>query len=290
MKRLNPKTLPRLTHFSMACLLAATLTACGGGTSTGDADGENGGGDQGLLGGTDTTDTDGDGLADVTEEAIGTNPLIADSDSDGLTDGEEWNTYFTDPTDSDSDNDGNSDGDEVALGGNPNDASDGTPDSGNTDDPEPTADQCDDLNSSTDEWIDNCELRRFGTYAQSAYSQGVQRILWCQGFDGGVTDINTFADGAFGPQTAESVRQYQEANGLLVDGIVGPETWGSLFSKLSLILTTSTTFEEYAIDGCNLTQTQFYRLFDTNDQPIGWRMSRTPGSTDQVEFGSGAPY
>ena len=35
-------------------------------------------------------------------------------------------------------------------------------------------------------------------------------------------------DGIFGTKTLAAVRQYQEANGLTVDGIVGKKTWAKL--------------------------------------------------------------
>lgn len=292
MKKLTEPTLRDLGHFSAACLLAVTLSACGGGTSTGSADGDSGGGNQGLLGGVDTTDTDGDGLTDVTETSIGTDPDNEDSDFDGVNDGDEWSTYFTDPLNADSDNDGLTDGAEIASGGNPNDDSDGTPDSGDTtENPEPTVDQCDDASSADDEWNNNCTLRRFGTYATSAYTQGVQRILWCQGHDQGVTDLNAFADGIFGPNTAASVREFQTANSLLVDGIVGPETWGQMQGLLTIIEGISTDSDRFAIPNCNADTVQFYRNYDGLIAD-GWSMERTPGEggDDPVEFGSGAPY
>jgi hypothetical protein len=64
-------------------------------------------------------DSDGDGLRDLEEADLGTDPLDEDSDDDGLSDGGEVNTHGTDPVDSDSDDDGFSDGDEVAAGSNP---------------------------------------------------------------------------------------------------------------------------------------------------------------------------
>jgi hypothetical protein len=64
-------------------------------------------------------DTDGDGLPDVDEEALGTDPTSADTDGDGLTDLEEVDLHGTDPTAADSDGDGIDDGVEVAEGSDP---------------------------------------------------------------------------------------------------------------------------------------------------------------------------
>ncbi len=58
-------------------------------------------------------DEDKDGLDYIFEEKIGTNPLIADTDGDGLNDGEEVNKYKTNPLKADSDGDGLSDYDEI---------------------------------------------------------------------------------------------------------------------------------------------------------------------------------
>ncbi|MGI6495478.1 MAG: outer membrane beta-barrel protein [Kiritimatiellia bacterium] len=58
-------------------------------------------------------DSDGDGLSDLREEELGTDPYDPDTDKDGLTDGEEVLTYKTDPLNPDSDYDGLLDGEEV---------------------------------------------------------------------------------------------------------------------------------------------------------------------------------
>ena len=55
-------------------------------------------------------------------EGEGTDPLVPDTDADGLIDGEEINIYNTDPLDSDSDDDGLTDGDEVSNNTNPLDS------------------------------------------------------------------------------------------------------------------------------------------------------------------------
>ena len=65
------------------------------------------------------TDLDGDGLLNADEQTAGSDPLEIDSDSDGLTDGEEVHDHATSPMKPDSDRDRQSDADELAAGTNP---------------------------------------------------------------------------------------------------------------------------------------------------------------------------
>lgn len=67
------------------------------------------------------TDSDGDGLTDVEEAALGTDPVGEDTDGDNLNDGDEVNVHWTDPLVKDSDGDGREDGAEVAAGFDPTD-------------------------------------------------------------------------------------------------------------------------------------------------------------------------
>ena len=64
-------------------------------------------------------DRDGDGLKNRAERRLGTNPDVADSDGDGLSDGQEVRRLHTDPLSPDTDGDGVADGDEVAEGTDP---------------------------------------------------------------------------------------------------------------------------------------------------------------------------
>ncbi len=66
-----------------------------------------------------TIDTDQDGLTDVREIELGTNPRLVDSDSDGLSDWEEVDIFGTNPLKNDSDSDSYLDGEEVQNGYNP---------------------------------------------------------------------------------------------------------------------------------------------------------------------------
>lgn len=65
-------------------------------------------------------DTDNDGLSDVYENILGSSPDKTDSDGDGISDGQEVNTYHTNPIKSDSDDDGLDDAYEILIHSDPN--------------------------------------------------------------------------------------------------------------------------------------------------------------------------
>ena len=67
------------------------------------------------IGAYESVDADFDGLTDAEEAFYGTNPLVADSDSDGIPDGDEVYETGTDPDDPDSNGDGTIDGFELPI-------------------------------------------------------------------------------------------------------------------------------------------------------------------------------
>ena len=75
-----------------------------------------------VNGGGSAVDTDGDGLTDDEERALGTDPNDADTDDDTLSDGDEVRLFGTNPIDVDSDDDGFQDAGELEAGSNPNEA------------------------------------------------------------------------------------------------------------------------------------------------------------------------
>ena len=62
-------------------------------------------------------DPDRDGLISSLEAGLNSHPGRADTDGDGLNDGEEWSMWLTDPAEADTDGDGLNDGDELNLRG-----------------------------------------------------------------------------------------------------------------------------------------------------------------------------
>lgn len=61
--------------------------------------------------------------------------------------------------------------------------------------------------------------------SQGQAVRDVQAFLREQGL------YNNAPDGIFGSQTQAAVRQFQQSQNLLVDGIIGPQTWGAMLNN-----------------------------------------------------------
>lgn len=163
--------------------------------------------------------------------------------------------------------------------------------------PGASADGCEggsgtDPDSSTASWDDNCRLQVGGEHQISSYTQGMQRVIFCRGLNNGleITEINTFADGNFGPMTEEQVRNFQEVEGIAIDGVVGPETWGALQDVLEFLAINETgDADVYGVAPGTCANVRQFEQARDGVTAGGWTMSVTPGSPETVPFSTGAP-
>jgi len=293
--------MPRLL---LAGAVGAVLAGCGGG---GSGDGGNGGGggfgaDENLDGITDVTldtDQDNDGVDDVDVDGDGQPDF--DFNNDGIRDTDVNNDDSVDLTvldefgllagfDTNGDGEADLDVDRQPINTPPPGAGVLACPNGGTD-----------ATSADDQWNNNCTLRNGVT---SYYTRGVQRILYCLGFDNGATQIGTFADAQYGGGTASAVRAYQQERNLTVDGTVGTQTWGALRDELVVLPTSDDNLanrdRSYAVanpvaDPACVDQVQFYRTLRTGSDTEfgGWKIANNPGETGQaarVEFSVRNPF
>ncbi len=272
------KSAPRLLT---VVALSALLVACGGGTS----------GDAADSGETDGFDTDG-----FDTDGSDTDGFDTDGSDDlGLTGGDTAGDFEENPLVSEFDLDGD---------GIPNE-NEGLPCQGlGGSDP----------GSTNGDWGDNCFLRedilpgvagvQSGPFYNTTYVEGMQRVLYCRGFGGVGDEIADFADGFFGPNTNDALREFQDAEGLVVDGIVGPGTWGRMQLLVEDVANvvlddTDNAYNAYGItasvDGnfdCSQ-MTNFFGRFNTDpdSQDIfeGWEMAIVAGESAKGSFSTAAP-
>ena len=159
------------------------------------------------------------------------------------------------------------------------------------------------------DWDDNCFIRRSidgGEFADSLYSVGIQRIIFCSGFDGdtGLT-LTQFADGEYGPASEAALQDFQASfpNPLAADGIVGSNTWAKLQDAIvRLEIGESLPGSSVALDpygfmsGPCAFQPLLYQTVTQDAQTSvfiggGWRLARNPPASDEtVPFSIALPF
>jgi len=280
MKRLTAVTGKSFTRYLIIAAFTGLLVGCGGGSGDttddpdfdlgdpfdpDDVDGDGIPNAQDID--FDPADLDGDGILNIDDDDVDGDGIINELDEDFVA-GDADGDGFTDPSASDPC------GSERGI----------------------------DSNSSNADWGDNCHIERSittGQFADSLYSAGIQRVVYCSGFGDGA-DFAAFADGEYGPASEAATQEFQSANGLTPDGIVGAQTWGVLQDSISL-LTAGTAgadgvaFDEYGFStGRCAGSTLFFqavRVTNTGIVEGGWTLSRNPpNGAEQVEFSTAAPF
>ena len=82
--------------------------------------------------------------------------------------------------------------------------------------------------ASTTMGTESAAVKPATTLPSKPSSKDIQEALNAAGFYQGPVD------GKIGPQTREAIRQFQQANGLKVDGVAGRQTWEKLAPYLQL--------------------------------------------------------
>jgi peptidoglycan hydrolase-like protein with peptidoglycan-binding domain len=271
MMRLTQRVGGNFARYALIAAMTGLLAGCGGGSGDGTdpIDTE--------LGEFDPLDLDGNGIPDAEDPDYD----AADLDGDGI--------LNLDDDDVNGDGILNEDDDDYVAGDADGDGfTDATADApcggeGGTDN-----------KSANNSWDDNCVIERQaggGQFADSLYTAGIQRVIYCAGFGDGA-DYAAFADGEFGPGTEAAMQDYQADSSLTADGAVGPQTWAKLQSEIELL--TAGTFNSegvgYDTFGFKAGRCADSVLFYQETSPLadgsgvdlgGWTLAKNPPSSDQ---------
>ncbi|MEE9319215.1 MAG: peptidoglycan-binding domain-containing protein [Granulosicoccus sp.] len=273
--RLTQRVGGNFARYALIAAMTGVLAGCGGGSGDGTdpIDTE--------LGDFDPLDLDGNGIPDAEDPDYSATDLDGDGilnlddddvDGDGII-----NDLDDDYVPGDADGDGFTD----ATADAPCGGERGT-----------------DNMSADNSWDNNCVIERQaggGQFADSLYTVGIQRVIYCAGFGDGA-DYAAFADGEFGPGTEAAMQEYQTDRGLTSDGAVGPQTWAKLQSEIEVL-----EFGELASDGaggsvaydsfgfkagrCADAVLFYQETTPTADgagiDKLGWTLAKNPPNSDQ---------
>ena len=185
------------------------------------------------------SDNDNDGIDDVVDSFV-------DLDGDGFDDPDFDNDGLPDFIDVDADGDGTEDLFDSFVDLDSDGVDDREPEQISNVEPitdeEPCGAEPGTDNASEDPaWNNNCFVRIAnnsgeGQFANSLYTVGVQRVVFCAGFGNG-TSYTDFADGLFGNLTEAAVVAFQESDPdpQVGDGEVGSRTWEKLQNTIALL-------------------------------------------------------
>ncbi len=279
MVRLISQITGRAGRYMVIAVMAGALVSCGSGGSAGDEEleldpiGERDLDNDGLINDIDEDD-DNDGLADLVDP-------FTDRDGDDLDDDSLLSEADATSTD---DLDANGDGFTDVSASNVCGSESGS-----------------DNNSSTSDWSDNCTVERTsvgGQFADSLFAVGIQRVVYCSGF-GTASSYTAFADGEYGPNSEQALMEFQNAEGLTDDGIVGEQTWGALQDRVELLepgivntVPDAYGFSEGRCAGTTLFYQSTTSSVDSDGIVVGgWELARNnPNEAERIPFSYELPF
>lgn len=151
-------------------------------------------------------------------------------------------------------------------------------------------------------WSDNCLVKRSlfgGKFADSLYSVGIQRVLYCSGFASSIDfpvygSYRDFADGEYGPNSEKAAKAFQVAEGLIDDGIIGPQTWSRLQQRIELLTagTPGSTPDIYGFSsGLCADIPMFYQTVSVGGVLGEWRLARNePNESQSIPLSIDKPF
>jgi len=137
--------------------------------------------------------------------------------------------------------------------------------------------------SANAQWIDNTIITT-KQGARSTYAMAIQRIVYCLGYADVSSDttIDQFANGIYGPNSEASVKRYEEAKELIIDGNVGRQTWSELRTELQGPIEFDAEYDAYYIRSTAPECDSVVQFFQAKAPPMGWQMAASSGDRRRI--------
>lgn len=118
----------------------------------------------------------------------------------------------------------------------------------------------------------------------TTYTYGIQAILYR--FDSNTNTYCSGIDGIYGSGTKQAVMLYQEAKGLTADGVVGANTWKSLYNSLTATNVDQNIYQNFRVTRGFNSSNAIASRYETDGNNIATHWYAHGASTSYIYFGT----